>query len=116
MKGSCKAEDVWSYALEGIGYYQKMEINSILARSNIPSSADGINATFRVVKVSSECVGSTSHKCALSLVSSFFACQIVRLLTHFIALTIGFDGKFGMHVGDTYRNRCHMADMMSAPT
>lgn len=56
-KGFCKAEDVLNYAMDGRGYYLKMERDAIIARSDIATSADGMDATFRIVKVSSKYVG-----------------------------------------------------------
>ena len=49
-KGVCKAEDVLSYTLDGAGQYLKVEKDAILAASNIATTGEGFDASFRVVK------------------------------------------------------------------
>ncbi|CAL8471761.1 g11303 [Coccomyxa elongata] len=45
----CRAEDIFTEALDGNGYYMKLDKRHVTAASDISTTADAMDATFRVV-------------------------------------------------------------------
>lgn len=80
----CRAEDVFTEALDGNGYYMKLDKRHVTAASDIATTADAMDATFRVVRAYTRCavpdsLRPASFACTFQMASR--SCKVPTIYT-----------------------------------
>ncbi len=70
----CRAEDIFTEALDGNGYYMKLDKRHVTAASDISTTADAMDATFRVVSTYNRCEASQHGSSTYSFLAVVLHC------------------------------------------
>ncbi|BDA47136.1 hypothetical protein COCOBI_09-5910 [Coccomyxa sp. Obi] len=82
----CRAEDIFTEALDGNGYYMKLNRRHVTAASDISTTADAMDATFRVVRAYTRGVASEALPFGTYPLGSTISLESMTMPGHFVGI------------------------------